>query len=208
LFKKLRSRKNQNVSQNFMDLVVNVGVFIYPLAVCSLIAVFIVTERFISLRASKVIKPDVINALIHKDAEKMRSDMGSTMGRIINFHRERNPSSEALAAFARMEVGQLERGLFLLEAVISAAPLIGLLGTVTGLTQVFGNFFAESGLTNPDAFTSGIAMALNTTIIGLTIAIPSLVAHAFLLRRVEWLAAQIAMGVECLSKSTANRPAS
>ena len=184
-----------------MDLVKSIGVFIYPLLGCSLIAVFIVTERLLSLGASKVVKQDVINALIQGDSDKVQGETGSAMGRIISFYRERNPSPEALSAFASMEAAQLERGLFLLEAIIGAAPLIGLLGTVTGLTQVFGNFFAESGLTNPDAFTSGIAMALNTTIIGLAIAIPSLVAHAYLLRRVEWLTTRIGMGVECLSKS-------
>ena len=184
-----------------MSLVTNIGIFIYPLIACSLIAVFIVTERLISLSASKVVKRDVINALIHENSDEIQDDMGSTMGRIISFYREQNPSPEALAAFARIEVSQLERGLFLLEAVISAAPLIGLLGTVTGLTQVFGNFFAESGLTDTNAFISGIAMALNTTIIGLAIAIPSLAAHAYLTRRVELLATRIGMGVECLLKS-------
>ena len=188
--------------QDFMNLVTSVGIFIYPLMVCSLIAVFIITERLISLRGSKVIRQDMVNAFIEGAFDRVKSDMDSTMGRIVSFYREQEPGSEALVAFARMEVGYLERGLFLLEAVIGAAPLIGLLGTVTGLTQVFGNFFAENGLTNPDAFTSGIAMALNTTIIGLAIAIPSLVAHAYLLRRIEWLATLIGVGVECLSKST------
>ncbi|MGK0176918.1 MAG: biopolymer transport protein ExbB [Lentimonas sp.] len=190
-----------------MDLVTNVGVFMYPLMVCSLLAVFITAERMISLRTSKVIGLDAMAASVLGTPDQIKGDIGSTMGRIANFYREQRPSPEALIAFARMEVSQLERGLFLLEAVIGAAPLLGLLGTVTGLTQVFGNFFAENGLTNPDAFTSGIAMALNTTIIGLTIAIPSLVAHAYLLRRVDWLAARISMGVECLSKSELNRTA-
>lgn len=185
-----------------MTLITNIGFFIYPLVVCSSIAVFIVVERLISLRKNRVIKPDVIHALIQGNADKVNGDAVSVMGRIINFHREQKPLPETLAAFARMEVGQLERGLFLLEAVIGAAPLIGLLGTVTGLTQVFGDFFAENGLTNTGAFTSGIAMALNTTILGLAIAIPSLVAHAYLMRRVEWLATRINVGVECLSQST------
>ena len=147
----------------------------------------------------------VVNTLVQGDLKTIQGDSSSTMGRIIKFCHEQKPNSEALVAFARMEVTQMERGLSLLEAVIGAAPLLGLLGTVTGLTQVFGNFFAESGLTNPDAFTSGIAMALNTTIIGLAVAIPSLVAHAYIVRRIECLSVRIGIGVECLSKSAPDK---
>lgn len=186
-----------------MNLITNVGVFIYPLMACSLLAVFITVERLISLRAVKVMQDDMVDAFVHGEPERVESDMKSTMGRIVCYYREQQPSPEALVAFARMETNQLERGLFLLEAVIGAAPLLGLLGTVTGLTQVFGKFFAESGLTNPDAFTSGIAMALNTTIIGLAIAIPSLVAHAYIMRRIEWLSVRVGIGVEFLSRPAA-----
>lgn len=188
-----------------MNLITNVGVFIYPLIACSLLAVFVTTERLISLRRSKVIQKDMVEALMLGQPVRVQGAMSSTMGRIIRFYREQAPSPEALIAFARMEVSKLERGLFLLEAVIGAAPLIGLLGTVTGLTQVFGNFFAESGLTDPSAFTSGIAMALNTTIIGLAVAIPSLVAHAYFLRRVDWFSVRISAGVECLLNRMSDR---
>lgn len=189
-----------------MDLVTNVGVFIYPLIVCSLIAVFVTVERLIFLSASRVVDSDVVNALVQGDLQAVSGNSNSAMGRVIRFWREQSPNAEALVAFARMEISKLERGLFLLEAVIGAAPLIGLLGTVTGLTQVFGDFFAESGLTDTKAFTSGIAMALNTTILGLVIAIPSLVAHAYILRRIDWFSVRIHMGVECLSKSMLKNP--
>ena len=95
----------------------------------------------------------------------------------------------------------MERGIFLLEVVIGVAPLLGLLGTVTGLTQVFSGFSADTGLPEPAAFIRGIALALNTTILGLAIAIPALVAHAYLLRRVESLAARIEMAVQALIES-------
>jgi biopolymer transport protein ExbB len=96
----------------------------------------------------------------------------------------------------------MERGVFLLEFVIGAAPLLGLLGTVIGLTQVFGGFSADTGLPDTAVFIKGIALALNTTIVGLAIAIPALAAHAYLLRRVEALAAQLSVGLECLSEQT------
>ena len=119
--------------------------------------------------------------------------------------------ADTLKAYARLEVSRMERGMFLLEVVIGAAPLLGLLGTVTGLTQVFGGFSAATGLPEPAAFIQGIALALNTTIIGLAVAIPALAAHAFLTRRVDALAARLSVGVECmleqLSKESATTAA-
>lgn len=181
-----------------MDLLNNAGIFLYPLAVCSFIAVFITIERLIALRNSRVIPTHMVDAFVEGDLDKVESSMSSVTGRIVSFYRERQPDADALNAFARLEVSRMERGMFLLEVVIGAAPLLGLLGTVTGLTQVFGGFSADTGLPDPAAFIKGIALALNTTILGLAIAIPSLAAHAYLLRRVESLAARISVGVECL----------
>jgi biopolymer transport protein ExbB len=188
-----------------MDLLTNAGIFIYPLALCSFIAVFITVERLIALRNSRVIPRQMVDAFIEGDLDKVESDLGSVTGRIVRFYRERHPEPDALNAFARLEVSRMERGMFLLEVVIGAAPLLGLLGTVTGLTQVFGTFFADSGLADPNAFISGIALALNTTILGLAIAIPAMAAHAYLLRRVELLAARINVGVECLTELSRKR---
>jgi biopolymer transport protein ExbB len=183
-----------------MDLLNHAGVFIYPLLLCSFVAVFITVERLLALRRAKVIPASMVQAFISGDLSNLSANMNSVTGRIVHFFQERQPDSEALKAFARLEVSRMERGLFLLEVVIGAAPLLGLLGTVTGLTQVFGGFSADTGLPDPATFVQGIALALNTTIIGLAIAIPALAAHAYLQRRVEFLAARISVGVECLSK--------
>ena len=189
-----------------MDLLTNTGIFLYPLALCSFIAFFITVERLIALRNSSVIPQRLVDAFVEGDLDEVEADLESVTGRIICFYRDRQPDPDGLNAFARLEVSSLERGLFLLEVVIGAAPLLGLLGTVTGLTKVFGNFFAESGLADPSAFIGGIALALNTTILGLVVAIPALAAHAYLLRRVELLAARISVGVECLTELARQRP--
>ncbi|MFT4900963.1 MAG: biopolymer transport protein ExbB [Lentimonas sp.] len=181
-----------------MDLLNNAGVFIYPLILCSFIGVFITVERLLALRNSKVIPATMVQAFILGDVAQIQASSDSVAGRIVHFYRQRQPQPEALNAFSRLEVSRMERGVFLLEVVIGAAPLLGLLGTVTGLTQVFGGFSAETGLPDPAAFVAGIALALNTTILGLAIAIPALAAHAYILRRVELLAARISVGVECL----------
>lgn len=183
-----------------MDIFTHAGIFIYPLALCSFIAVFITFERLIALRNSRIVPASLVKAFVSGNIAELPADESSVAGRIVGFYRNRQPDPDALKAYARVEVSRMERGVFLLEVVIGAAPLIGLLGTVTGLTQVFSGFSADTGLPDPGTFIAGIALALNTTILGLAIAIPALAAHAYLLRRVESLAARIGLGLEVLLK--------
>ncbi|TVP76919.1 MAG: MotA/TolQ/ExbB proton channel family protein [Puniceicoccaceae bacterium] len=181
-----------------MDIITHAGIFIYPLALCSFVAVFITIERLIALRTSRVMPASMVDAFISGNFSGIAVGGDSIAGRIARFYQERAPDADALKAYTRVEVSRMERGIFMLEVVIGAAPLIGLLGTVTGLTAVFSGFSAETGLPDPGAFIAGIALALNTTILGLAIAIPALAAHAYLLRRVESLAARIGLGVQAL----------
>lgn len=184
-----------------MDIFTHAGIFIYPLALCSCVAVFITIERLIALRPSRIVPASVVEAFVAGRLDAVLADSNSVAGRIIAFHQSREADGDSLKAYARLEVSRMERGVFLLEVVIGAAPLLGLLGTVTGLTQVFSGFSAETGLPDPGTFITGIALALNTTILGLAIAIPALAAHAYLLRRVESHAARIGLGVQALVHS-------
>ena len=85
----------------------------------------------------------------------------------------------------------MERGLVFLEIIVGAAPLLGLLGTVTGLVKVFSNVSIDTGLPDPASFTQGIALAMTTTVLGLSVAIPCLIANSYFQRRVETYAVQI-----------------
>lgn len=181
-----------------MDLLTDAGVFLFPLALCSFLAVFITLERLFALRNARVIPARIIEALLSGQIDQIDKSVDSVVERIIAFYKEKDPDSESLKAFANLEINRMERGVFLLEVVVGVAPLLGLLGTVTGLTQVFGGFSADTGLPEPGAFIQGIALALNTTILGLAVAIPSLAAHAYLIRRVDALAARINVSVEAL----------
>jgi biopolymer transport protein ExbB len=78
-----------------------------------------------------------------------------------------------------------------LDVIYAAAPLIGLTGTVTGLLQVFSQIAPDTGLPDPVDFTKGVALALSATVIGLCIAIPSLVGSGYLQRKIENYAAQL-----------------
>ena len=174
------------------------GIFKYPLVLCLVLAVFIFTERFYSLRRGLTFPRKVEKALQNGEFPDKRWKKRSAAERIVHVAVNEHPSQEALLSYARLEIAAMEKGLYLLEAIIAGAPLIGLLGTATGLVQVF-SVLPSTGLSGgTEIFSEGIALALLTTIIGLGIAIPSLLGHAFLVRIIEkrsvsldWLTARL-----------------
>lgn len=167
------------------------GIFIYPLTACLLLAVFIFTERIYSLRPGLTFPRKVEKALRSGEFPNKKWKRYSSAERIVHVAIHEKPSHEALLAYSRLEVAALEKGLFLLEVVVAAAPLIGLLGTATGLVQVFSTMPASGLSDGTEIFSEGIALALLTTIIGLGIAIPALIGHAYLIRIVEKRAASL-----------------
>lgn len=179
------------------DLLENSGIFAYPLMLCSVAAIFIIVERLIALRTSKVI-PSRISRAIIEDEALPEARGNSVADRILRFVRERQPDPEQLKAYARLQIIHMEGGLFVLDIVVAAAPLLGLLGTVTGLVRVFSKITPDSGLPEPEAFVAGIALALATTVLGLVIAIPAIVFNSYLNRRIDTLAARLNVLVERL----------
>lgn len=179
-------------------LIEQAGIFIWPLGLCSLLAVFILIERLIALRPSRIAPPKLMEALLSGDALRLEGDEVSVVGRILYYFNRNRPDPEALKAFATLEIARMERGLFILDSVVGAAPLIGLLGTVTGLYQTFSTMPQSDAALNPAAFGPGIAMALTTTMLGLAVAIPALIGNAYLNRRIDIFSARIGVGVERL----------
>ena len=179
------------------ELIQNAGIFAWPLGLCSLLATIIVIERLFALRRSRII-PGFYEVSFSTGAIPEHGDQGSVAGRILDYFHQGKLDAEQLKAYTRLQVTRMERGLFILEIVVSAAPLIGLLGTVTGLVTVFGQISPETGLPDPAAFVEGVSLALTTTILGLAIAIPSLAFNSYLSRRVDTFEAQLEVGVERL----------
>ena len=173
-----------------------------PLAVCSVLALAVILERVYALRRNRVIDPAVVQAL-----EAYRGE-DSAAGTLIVCQRARGPFArmaagllkqrhlhhdqaiEAMHALGRSQIGELERGLTLLEIIAGISPLIGLLGTVLGMVEVF-NAITASGLGNPQVLSSGISKALVTTIGGLCVAIPALAFYSLFSKRVDELAAEM-----------------
>ncbi|MCH8474917.1 MAG: MotA/TolQ/ExbB proton channel family protein [Opitutales bacterium] len=165
------------------------GLFLYPLLFCAIVAFFVVVERLLVLSSGRICPPALLKSLANG---KVPADPGKSMlGRIVSISRDYEGDDEAIGALARLEANRLQRGLVVLEIVIAIAPLIGLLGTVTGLITVFGNISPDTGMPDPGMFVEGVALALMTTGVGLAIAIPGLVFHGFFQRKAETFTIQL-----------------
>jgi biopolymer transport protein ExbB len=174
---------------SFNDIIKGASFLIYPLGVCSIASCFIICERSYALRKAAIIPQDLVDAVVA--GRPLMGGRHTVLARIVEFA-EQHPGDEgAIRAFARLELNRMQRGVPYLDVIFAAAPLIGLTGTVTGLLKVFSQIAPDTGLPDPVAFTQGVALALSATVIGLCIAVPSLVFSGYLQRKVENYAAQL-----------------
>jgi len=171
------------------------------LVLLSVISVTFIIERGLALRSIKIIPPDLRNAqqqLQDTDdlsaLKKYCQHYNSPYGRLLTYaidhrHLARQENSESLQTRARHEIAQLERGLVVLEITTGIAPLLGLVGTIFGLITLF----KAMGVAGADQsqFADGISIALQATLLGLVIAIPSLTAWSLYSKRIEMLAVEI-----------------
>ncbi|MCF3652163.1 MotA/TolQ/ExbB proton channel family protein [Synoicihabitans lomoniglobus] len=172
-----------------IDIFAGADVLVYPLGLCSLVMVFIICERAYALRRDAVMPDDLVEAVV--DGKSVAGGRDSVLARIIEFSQRHDDDPDAVKAFARLELNRMERGLPYLDIIYAAAPLLGLTGTVWSLLRVFSSLTSETGLPDPVAFSSGVALALSATLLGLAIAIPALVGGGWLQRKVENYAAQL-----------------
>lgn len=172
------------------------GLTMIPLGLCSVVGLAVVLEKFFYLRRKRVLIPEVVavveNLRREEDVEltsKVCAKYDSAFPNIIrvaldNRKLGREELKEIIADRGRQEVRSLERGMGVLETVAGIAPLLGLLGTVLGILRVF-NVISQVGVGQAQSLAGGIAEALITTIVGLSIAIPTLVAYNYFTRRAE-----------------------
>jgi len=178
------------------DFLVKGGIMMIPLAISSLIGLAIVIEKFISLRRSKVIAPEIVAVLenIQSDEDLQlaisicKQHQGPFSNLIMTVLRNTALSKadlkELVEETGRQEVRTLGRGLVTLETVAGIAPLLGLLGTVIGILKVF-RVISEIGTGQAAALSGGLSEALITTIAGLSIGIPALVLYNYLSDKAE-----------------------
>ena len=181
------------------ELVSAGGLLMYPILLCSVIAMAIVIERFWALRRRAVCPVNLVADIWQwaqygqLDASRLSSlRNGSPLGRvlaaaIINLRHSREIMKEAVEEHGRQVVHELERYLNTLGTIASITPLLGLLGTVIGMIRVFAAI-TDQGVGNPTVLAGGISEALLTTAAGISVAIPSLMFYRHFQRRVTELA--------------------
>jgi biopolymer transport protein ExbB len=189
--------------QTMMNFFIKGGLFMWPLLACSIVTVTTIVLSILTLRERKVL-PLVIESEIERlvpggSAERLMrvvNEDNSSLARITraalqHLRWPRSENIEFAQTKARAELVRLERGLIVLEVVTGIAPLIGLIGTVAGLVQVFSGLGLSSGAGDTKAVALGISIALNCTIFGLSIAVPSLIAFSYFSKKVEVLSVQM-----------------
>jgi biopolymer transport protein ExbB len=173
-----------------LEIILAGGWLMAPILICSTLAVAITIERFWTLRSSKVI-PEGLGATVEdwatrheldqRHLEQLRAE--SPLGRIyasalVNRKRPREIIKEAVEDTGRHVVHDLERFLNTLGTIAGISPLLGLLGTVIGMIEVFSAIMI-SGVGDANVLAGGISQALITTAAGLTVAIPSYFFYRF-----------------------------
>lgn len=179
-----------------LEIVQSGGWLMVPILLCSVIAAAICLERVWSLQRSRITPQNLLSqvwtALRNRElgADKLAelrasSPLGAVLAAgVANARRGREVMKEAMEEAAAQVTHDLERYLTTLGVIASIAPLLGLLGTVVGMIQVFNALMIE-GAGNPGVLAGGISTALITTAAGLSVAIPALMCHRFFQRRID-----------------------
>lgn len=165
----------------------------------------VIVWRVWTLRWSNVVPAPIVEALAdchtREDVSTLRKFCEahpSSLGRLLllaagNLNRAKAENVSTLETAARREVVRLERGLVVLEIIVGIAPLLGLVGTIIGMISVFGDI-GQTGLNNVNdasKLAQGISYILWTTLIGLLISIPALIAWSYFSKKVEVLAVEM-----------------
>lgn len=178
------------------ELVKSGGPLMVPIILCSIAALAISIERWWTLDRAKVVPAGTLAEIwqwIRRDeltTERLRAlQRASPLGTILaaglaNAHHGREVMKESIEAAAGHVIHDLERYLDALGTIASITPLLGLLGTVVGMIQVFTQVMLH-GTGDAGLLAGGISTALITTAAGLCVAIPTLVVHRHFLRRVD-----------------------
>ncbi|OUS29481.1 biopolymer transporter ExbB [Gammaproteobacteria bacterium 45_16_T64] len=172
------------------------GLVMFPIILCSVLAIAIIAERLWSLRASRITPSNLLtkvwgwmksNQLDGTRVKELRNS--SPLGKILatgllNSNHGRDIMKESIVDTATHEIHEMGRFLNLLGSIAAITPLLGLLGTVIGMIKVF-NAIVMQGAGNAAVLAGGISEALYTTAAGLSVAIPALFFHRFFTRRID-----------------------
>jgi len=174
---------------------------IWPLLLASVIALALIIERFISLQDRKILPPLLLEEVIglyrrqgvsDEMLDKLARDslLGTVLAAGLRNHRSsRYVMKEAIDEAGRAAAHELERFLTTLGTIATAAPLLGLFGTVIGMIEIFGSQ-SPTG-TNPQQLAHGISVALYNTAFGIAISVPSLIFYRHFKNKVDTLVVEM-----------------
>ncbi|WP_309396803.1 MotA/TolQ/ExbB proton channel family protein [Cerasicoccus maritimus] len=189
----------------FIDKIIEAGGSMIPLAICSIVSIAVIIERFVHLRKKNVINDEIVDAACKKiraeDLDGARelgkaSDVvfGQVLYKGIEVHQiEGTELEEALLETSAREMPRLEKFLNVLSLIGSIAPLLGLFGTVYGMILSFDEIAKES--VDKELMAQGISVALITTGAGLVIAIPAIIANNYFRARVDYFYTIVEEGI-------------
>jgi biopolymer transport protein ExbB len=183
--------------KEIFDFLARGGIIMIPIALGSVIALTIFLERIWSLQSSRIVPAGllekVLKAVGEKDIKTAREEClrsGTPVGRLLlagldNEKRPRRELKEVLEEVGRREVTRMERFIEAMGTTASVEPLMGLLGTVVGMIQVFQKVVVTSreGAVDPGQLANGIWQALITTAAGMSVAIVAFIGYRYLLSR-------------------------
>ncbi len=165
------------------------GLLAYPLGLCSLVSIYIICERAIALRNEGIVPADLADSILQ--GKPVVGGAHSALGRLISFVERHPGDDDGAKAYARLEVMKMEKGVSYLDTIYTGAPLIGLIGTVSGLLAAFSVIDPETHMPDPVKFTESVGYALSATLLGLVVAVVALVGNGFLQRRIAQHAARL-----------------
>jgi biopolymer transport protein ExbB len=176
---------------------------IWPLLLASIIAVALIIERSISLRESRIVPRTLLEQVVSVyqrqgvvspetlDALAKDSPLGSVLAAgLRNQKSSRYVMKEAIEEAGRAVAHEMERFLTTLGTIATAAPLLGLFGTVIGMIEIFGSQ-SPTGGTNPQQLAHGISIALYNTAFGIGIAVPALIFYRHFKNKVDSLVVEM-----------------
>lgn len=188
---------------NLWSITVKGGLIIIPIILCGVITLAIIIERLISLKNSEIDNEKFVEEIEQilrrrkiKEALDFCEKYDKPVPRIVKegllkSDRTREEIREAIEDAANHEIPNLEKFLGILATIATVAPLLGLLGTVTGLIKAFMVIETKGGLVNPGDLARGIWEALITTVAGLMVAIPAYLSYNYFVSRVNNLILQM-----------------
>lgn len=181
------------------------GIIMLVLTACSVLTVAVIVYKFLHLDKKRIMPDELVHdietaaltptesALIEVASRSRDEDsVLARLTQVVVKHKDRSPDMvrDAVQSMAREEIVKMQSGIGTLDVVIVVAPMLGLLGTASGITTVFDGM-SSLGDIKMSIMAQGVAEALTTTIAGLAVAVPAVIGHSFFNRKIETYASRL-----------------